>query len=155
MGDAPCGCELLERAKRAGTESGRRALERNARAQQARWQCPCAGFPEPDLASPSKLDPECRVALSATERVTGLPTTECRTCPRWYAAQTFAIETADARVAAERGELRTFYGDDPPSVLLDAVKLLDRAIGERYEREHEERERKHAEQRAKDERARR
>ena len=126
MSDVPCGCELLRLVERDDNDETRPQLEDSGRARQANWRCPFGGHDMPDDAE--ALPPPAQETLVAVERLTGAR--GLRTCPMYYARQPQVAEACRARKWAERGELRTRYGE-VSGVLMEAIELVDYSIGAR------------------------
>lgn len=124
MSDLPCGCELLRRAERE--DDAREQLEDSGRARQANWRCPFGGH-EP-FGEAEELPAPAQETLVAVETLTGAR--GLRTCPMYYARQPQVAEACRARKWAERGELRTRYGE-VSGVLMEAIELVDYSIGAR------------------------
>jgi len=125
MSDLPCGCEMLRRAERIDDET-RPQLEECGRARQAAWRCPFGGHDLPDDAE--ALPAVAQETLVAVERLTGAR--GMRTCPTFYARQPWVREACAGRKWAERGELRTRYGE-VSGVLCEAIDLVEHSIAAR------------------------
>lgn len=125
MSDVPCGCELLRRAERDDDET-RPQLEDSGRARQANWRCPFGGHDMPDDVE--QLPAPAQETLVAVERLTGAR--GLTTCPVYYARQPWVREACNARRWAERGELRSRYGE-VSGVLCEAIDLVEHSIAAR------------------------
>jgi hypothetical protein len=98
----------------------------SVRAEMRRaMRCPCDGAPvEPGVVSTPRAQPAV-AGLDLVERVTGVRPLECP-WRGFYDADVAAVQ--DAHGYRESGQLREFWGDDPPAWLVEAEGIYHRAL---------------------------
>jgi hypothetical protein len=138
LGSAQCGCLLLDKAAREPAGGAKRAgFERAGRQLQRLWRCP-RGPDGPGATAPSPT-PDTQRAHAMVAALTGCD--HGHACPVLGAYEPWVGKVIEARAARDCGELGEFW-PAAPAVLWDAMFALDRAQGNRFDREQEEAERK-------------
>ncbi len=133
LGDAACGCDLLERADSEPDPRGAAVLRSDAAACQQEWRCPRAG---------GRIDPEAlgeghRAALDRVRQLCGAGEGELLTCPGHYTRDVGAHRVVTALRWLRAGALH-LRDPHPSAALVDALDLAQNSLADR---EHDELER--------------
>lgn len=132
----PCGCDLVHTAVRRAPGDPRADVERELGVDaQRRWGCPGGGFAPPD-----ELDPECRETLEAVSRVTGTEGfARCATCPMYGASAPWVRSVLTLHHWRDKGAASVVAPLFADAAAVEALDVLDAALGARQSNELERR----------------
>jgi hypothetical protein len=136
LGDAACGCDLIERAEQETDPRAAAVLRADGEACQREWGCPrvCAG--------PVALDAVHRDALDRATRLFDAEPGELTACPGVYARRPEAHRIVKALRWHRSGQL-ALIDPHPTGALVDALDLVQSGLAAR-ERDELERARQKA-----------
>lgn len=134
LAEAPCGCDLAERAESERDPRARKALTADVALHRERWRCPRA---EGGAVDPSALGEAHRAALERTRALTGADEGEFRTCPGHYARMPEAFAAVELLRWFDKGQMHLRCPHPTPAV----VEAIDLARGSVAARERDEIER--------------
>lgn len=139
LSDAPCGCDLADRAAAMADERGAAVLRSDAAIARAAWRCPRAG----GRIDPDALDAAHRAAIASTCALTGCDASDLRTCPGFYARTPEAHEAVKLLRWQRAGQLQMRM-PHPSGAVVEALDAVAQSVSarerdemERIRREHE------------------
>lgn len=137
LGDAACGCDLLERAEAETDPRAAAVLRADGAACQREWRCPRA-CGAAALAEP--LDGKHAAALDRASRLFGAEPGEFVTCPGSYARRPEAHRLVRALRWHRSGQL-ALVDPAPSMALVEAIDIVQEGLASR-ERDELERARR-------------
>lgn len=126
MGDAACGCDLLERAETETDPRAAKVLRADGELCQREWGCPRAR----DQAPVSPLDDAHCGALRRVETLVGAEPGELTACPGTYARDPAAHRIVRALRWHRSGQL-ALVDPHPVAALVDALDIVQSGLAAR------------------------
>lgn len=127
MSPAPCGCDLIEKAKDEKDPRAAKVLDADGQRLQQQWRCP-----QVCKATEEALPAPCAKAIANVHRLVGVDPTagdppEFTVCPCYYARLPEAIQVSRLLRLTRQGQL-SLRVPNPSGAILDAIDLVEDSL---------------------------